>query len=135
MYQIIMKSFMAVSLWEIGYKTHHYDVQHGRDDERWASPPCLDPFGNLCVWNLMICAYAWKTLLASQQPHYIPVAWEYSQFHQITKHTEDLQQELLQDGQARHKKRYKETDLHEKETQKLSNAVKHWIRVLQFQVS
>lgn len=35
-------------------------------------------------------------LLTSQKPHNAPVSGKDSQFHQIAKHAEDLQQELLQ---------------------------------------
>ena len=45
-------------------------------------------------WFLQI-AQKKKDLLACEESHHAPVSWEDCQFHQITKHTEDLQQELL----------------------------------------
>lgn len=35
--------------------------------------------------------------LAGQQSHDVPVTREYTEFHQVSEHTENLQQELLQE--------------------------------------
>lgn len=35
-------------------------------------------------------------LLAGEQPHDVPVAGENSELHQVSKHTQNLQEELLQ---------------------------------------
>ena len=36
-------------------------------------------------------------LLAGEEPHDVPVTRENTEFHQISEHTQDLQQELLED--------------------------------------
>ena len=50
-------------------------------------------------WFLQIAFPTFKQkktdLLACEESHHAPVSREDCQFHQITKHTEDLQQELL----------------------------------------
>ncbi len=38
-----------------------------------------------------------KVSLAGQQSHDVPVTREYTELHQVSEHTENLQQELLQE--------------------------------------